>query len=111
MTTSTWTITCTGRAVDARNEPTGDPCGKTYTRRTVTIGGPDPRYDGWGVVPLPDDMYLTAARAAGWGVHVDGDVVEAMCPRCKRPSKETTALLRELQQSITIPGADTPATP
>lgn len=103
MTTSAWTIRCAGRAVDAQNQPTGDPCGKTYARRTVTVGGPDPRYDGWGVVPLPDGQYVTRARVAGWAVHVDGDQVDAMCPQCRRPTKETTALLRELQQSITAP--------
>jgi predicted RNA-binding Zn-ribbon protein involved in translation (DUF1610 family) len=100
MTTSTWTIACSGRAVDELNRPTGEPCGKTYARRQVTVGGPDPRYDGWGLAPMPDAQYLARARTAGWKVHVDGGRVDAMCPACGKPSKETAALLRELGKSL-----------
>jgi hypothetical protein len=98
--TSAFVITCAGRPLDERNQPTGDPCGKTYARRSVTVGGPDPRFDGWGVVPLPDAEYVARARAARWAVHVDGDRVDAMCPRCRKPDRETVDLMRELQQSI-----------
>lgn len=103
MTASSFVITCAGRPLDARNQPTGDPCGRTYVRRSVTVGAPDPRYDGWGVVPLPDSQYLARARVAGWAVHVDDGRVDAMCPTCRRPTRETSTLLRELQQSITAP--------
>lgn len=99
MTATDFTIACTGRALNARNEPTGDPCGKTYPRRSVTVGAPDPRYDGWGVMPLPDDQYVTRARVAGWAVHINDGRADAMCPACRRPTKEMTALLRDLRQS------------
>lgn len=101
MTTTDLVITCTARAVDSRGKQSGDPCGKTYARHKTTVGGPDPRYDGWGVVPLTDADYIARARVAGWAVHIlpDGRV-DVLCPTCRKPTKETVALLRDLRQSI-----------
>lgn len=74
-------IVCNGRALDANQQPVGEPCGRT----------PDP--------PRPPTLNpVTAARAGGWRIgppRPDGSR-DAMCPRCAKPDPELAKLLREL---------------
>lgn len=101
MTTPDLVITCTGRAVDDRLRPVGDVCGRVFTRdnEVVRLDTVPPAM----VRPIPDAEYITRARAGGWSaVRIAGSVV-ATCPTCRKPTRETSALLRDLRQSITAP--------
>jgi hypothetical protein len=71
-------ITCTGRPVDDRLQPHGQPCG-----RTITIRGRD------------GDGLDQVAIAAGWALAPDGT---ATCPSCRRPPAEVAALAREARR-------------
>jgi hypothetical protein len=68
-------ITCTGRPVDDRLQPHGQPCGRAIRVRGI---------DGDGLDQV--------AIAAGWSLAPDGS---ATCPSCRRPPPEVAALARE----------------
>lgn len=68
-------LVCTGRPVDDQFVPHGEPCGKRFRERANRR------------------ELVDAARAAGWSVGPNGD---AMCPACRRPPPEVTALVREV---------------
>lgn len=70
-------IRCTGRPVDDRLRPTGDPCGRRLPATT------------W-----PGDL-RQIAMAAGWSIAPDGT---ATCPACRRPPAEVAALVREVRR-------------
>lgn len=93
MTTSTWVITCTGRAVDDALRPVGDVCGAVYDRPAATEVWMTNRTPGRA--PLADDArYVESARAAGWAaVYIAGGLV-ATCPSCRKPSAAAVSLLR-----------------
>lgn len=72
-------LVCAGRIVDARLEPTGEPCGKTFKAR------------GWDPTSV---VQLAQARAAGWSVGGP-----PMCPSCRRPDP---AIARGLVQGALL---------
>lgn len=69
-------VVCDGTEVDDHLRPVGDPCGA--------------RFEGFG-----DDKQRQAsvARDIGWSIGPNG---EAMCPSCRRPPREVTALVRQV---------------
>lgn len=77
-------LTCSGRAVNDRLQPVGDPCGAVYRRPQVVgrewvivpAGSLDPR-------PADDARYIQSARAARWSVaEIDG-TWHVTCPKCR----------------------------
>jgi hypothetical protein len=95
VTTPELVITCTGREYDTSGYPTSDSCGRAFPRRQRWV--PQPYGLPWPppMEPIPDELYITEARAVGWAVHGP----HVMCPTCRKPSKELAALCRDLNRS------------
>lgn len=77
-------LVCAGRPVDHQGRSAGDPCGRRLRPRPFDTAA---------------DM-VQRARGGGWSVgneHPDGSR-DVMCPRCRKPSAELTALIKELNR-------------
>lgn len=105
MTEPTFTLICSGRAVDDRGVPVGDVCGKVFPRREIgAIWAYPPSVDGvvpyvaWmPAEPVSDDAYVNGARSAGWAV---GPNREACCPRCRKPSAGVLRDVAAIERSL-----------
>jgi len=100
-------LVCSGRPVDDRLQPVGDPCGARFKAsaagETWLVPGVYVDRDGtFSGARFPTAVEQDAqARAGGWSVHVlDDGSRAATCPQCRRPNPAVVADCRAIQQEL-----------
>lgn len=96
-------LVCDGRLLDRDGQPVGGRCGRTYRPGHVLVRYADGRFPGWGTRPATVEEAVVRARAAGWSVGERAGRLAVMCPRCRKPDPELTAMLRNLHRPADDP--------